>query len=214
VTVEPRTLHTDDAVALEAEWSAPPAPRVAAVLCHPHPAYGGTMRSIVISALFDALPARGAACLRFNFRGVERSGGVSSAGRDEPRDVLAAVAAAARDAPDVPLVLAGWSFGADMALRVADPRVAAWTAIAPPLRFGDAAGFAAVAHDRRPKLFVLAARDEFRAPAEVTSEVAGWEASRVEVVAGASHFFVGRTSRVVAAVDGFLRQLEESEPSR
>ena len=74
---EPVALHTRRRSRLEAEFAPRPAPRAAAavVLCHPHPQYGGTMRSIVISALFDALPATGYACLRFNFRGVEGSGG-------------------------------------------------------------------------------------------------------------------------------------------
>src|SRR5438552_3863528 len=66
----PLTLATRDGVALEAEQATPEgASRASVVLCHPHPQYGGTMRSIVISALFDALPAAGFTCLRFNFRG-------------------------------------------------------------------------------------------------------------------------------------------------
>ena len=70
---EARSIHTSDGVALEAEFAAPTdAPtRAAMVLCHPHPQYGGTMRSIVISALFEALPRAGVACLRFNFRGTD-----------------------------------------------------------------------------------------------------------------------------------------------
>ena len=56
------------------------------VLCHPHPQYGGTMRSIVIGALFDALPPRGVACLRFNFRGVEGSEGAHDFGNLERVD--------------------------------------------------------------------------------------------------------------------------------
>ena len=54
-------LHTADGNTLEAEWVAPSAPLATVVLCHPHPQYGGTMRSIVISALFDTLPQFGIA---------------------------------------------------------------------------------------------------------------------------------------------------------
>src|SRR5687767_6561224 len=73
---EPTTITTDDGLTLEAELApADRTPRAGMVLCHPHPQYGGSMRSLVISALFDALPAAGVTCLRFNFRGVENSEG-------------------------------------------------------------------------------------------------------------------------------------------
>ena len=193
-------LHTTDGLALQAEWSAPTSPRAVVVLCHPHPQYGGSMRSIVISALFDALPRAGVACLRFNFRGVEDSEGAYGEGVTEPLDVAAAVEAAAVALPEVPLTLAGWSFGADMALVVDDARVARWIAIAPPLRFRASADYETVAADARPKLLILAAHDEFRAPEEVEHDTAHWTNTRVEIVAGASHFFVGRTDRVVELV--------------
>jgi len=101
--VRPLTLHTSDGVTLEAELAAAeptgPNPRAKVVLCHPHPQYGGTMRSIVISALFDALPGLGYPCLRFNFRGVEGSGGSHAEGRDEPLDIFAAIDTIASDLP-------------------------------------------------------------------------------------------------------------------
>src|SRR5262245_44673228 len=88
-------VRTSDGLALEAEWSDTVAPSATAVLCHPHPKYGGTMQSIVISALFGALPTYDIACLRFNFRGVERSEGAHDEGRAETLDVAAALDAAA-----------------------------------------------------------------------------------------------------------------------
>ncbi len=205
---EPRVCTTSDGLTLEAEYA--PArgdhPRAAAVLCHPHPQFGGSMRSIVTGALFDALPDRGVACLRFNFRGVEGSEGAHSGGVDEPRDVVAALDVLAAEVhPSVPIALAGWSFGGDMALSVDDSRLAGWVAIAPPLRFTGAID--AVAHDRRPKLLVLAQHDEFRSPSEIEAEAQRWTNTSVEVVAGASHFFVGRTDRVVAATATFLDAL-------
>ncbi len=203
-------LRTADGLTIEAEWADPvngAPPEVVVVLAHPHPQYGGTMRSIVISALFDALPKLGYACLRFNFRGVENSEGVYAEGRDEPNDVRAAIASATSKAPAVPCALVGWSFGADMSLTVDDAALAGWVGIAPPLRFRAAADYARVGQDERPKLLVLAAHDEFRAPAEIEADVAGWENTRVEIVPGASHFFVGRTERVVDAVAGFCAAL-------
>ncbi len=205
MTVESRVCNTADGHDLEAEFapSTQMPPRAGVVLCHPHPQYGGTMRSIVISALFEALPEHQIACLRFNFRGVEGSTGAYSEGADEPLDVLSALDVLAGELhPAVPLVLAGWSFGADMALSVADGRVHSWVAIAPPLRFSRA--FDAVANDERRKLLVLAEHDEFRAPAEIADVTASWTNTERVVVAGASHFFVGRTDRVVDATTAFL----------
>lgn len=206
--VEPRTCLTADGCVLEAELSvaAGDAPRAGVVLCHPHPEYGGTMRSLVTSELFSALPAHGFTCLRFNFRGVERSTGEHGGGVTEPADVVAALETLTAELPDrTPAALVGWSFGADMALSVMDPRVAGWVAIAPPLRFR--ASYDEVGRDARPKHIVLAEQDEFRAPGEVQAEIAAWVNTTAEVVAGASHFFVGRTDRVVAATERFLGAL-------
>ena len=197
-------LHTADGLSLEAEWSSPAGARAVVVLCHPHPQYGGTMRSIVISALFETMPERGIACLRFNFRGVEGSEGSYAEGRDEPLDVAAALDAAIEAAVDVPLALIGWSFGADIALGIEDRRIAGWVAIAPPLRFRPEHAYDAVGRDPRPKLLVLAANDEFRAPAEILAATSAWASTRSETIAGASHFFVGRTERVVTLVGDFV----------
>jgi hypothetical protein len=204
---ERRTLHVDDAVELEAEVAvATGAPRAGAVLCHPHPQFGGTMRSIVISALFEALPERGVTCLRFNFRGVEGSTGFFDEGRGEGADAGAALDTLATEVDAaLPLVVAGWSFGADVTLSLVDDRVRAWLAIAPPLHFtGDRAP---VADDPRPKRLVLAEHDEVRAPEEVERAVADWQATTLEIVPGASHFFVGRTDHVIAAADRLIGEV-------
>lgn len=206
--IEARSILTSDAIALEAELATPGATtaeaplRAAMVLCHPHPQYGGTMRSIVISALFEALPPVGVACLRFNFRGVEASEGTHDEGRAEQLDVRAAVDVLGVEFPELPLLLTGWSFGADMALATIDDRIAGWFAIAPPLRF--APDFSPVAHDPRPKLLALAEHDEFREPESVLEEVAPWTATHSEIVPGASHFFLGRTDRLVELALGYV----------
>jgi len=189
-------LHTGDGLRLEAEIAtSDEAPPVAAlVLCHPHPQYGGTMRSLVISVLFAELPAAGYACLRFNFRGVEGSDGSYDNGRGEQADAVAAVHAMAERSPGLPIALVGWSFGGDVALAVTDPLLAGWIAIAPPLRILPAYP---AATDPRPKHLVLAEHDEVRDPVDVQGEVASWTATSVAVVPGASHFFVGRTERVL-----------------
>jgi len=206
-----RSLTTFDGETLEAELApALGTERAAMVLCHPHPQYGGTMRSIVISALFEALPMSGVTCLRFNFRGVEGSTGSHDEGRAERADARAAVGAlVAEVGNELPLILTGWSFGGDVALSVSDPMIDAWLAIAPPLRF--ATDVATVAADPRPKHLALAEHDEFRPPTEVAAAVAGWQATTVDVVGGASHFFVGRTDRLIVIADCFVDQLSTPE---
>ncbi|HEY8215664.1 MAG TPA: alpha/beta family hydrolase [Acidimicrobiia bacterium] len=202
-SAEALELRVEDDVVLEAELAMPEGElRAAVVLCHPHPLYGGSMRSIVISELFRVLPARGVVCLRFNFRGVERSTGAHDEGRGERADARAAIDALVQAVPtETPVVLAGWSFGGDVALSVHDERLGAWLVVAPPLRFAETGP---LADDPRPKHFVLAEHDEYRAPAEVAVAVESWRATTLEVVAGASHFFVGRTDAVVAAADRLI----------
>ena len=204
---EALTLQSDDTTTLEAELARPDGtPRVGVVLCHPHPQYGGTMRSIVISALFEALPKVGAVALRFNFRGVEHSTGSFDEGHGERRDARAAIAALTGDlGPTTPLVLVGWSFGADIALSVHEASVTAWVGIAPPLRY--AADLDSIAADQRSKLLILADHDEFRPAEEVAALAAAWTNTAVEVVGGASHFFVGRTERVAQLTTAFIDDL-------
>jgi alpha/beta superfamily hydrolase len=203
----PSKLTTADGVTLEAELAMPAStPRCGMVLCHPHPQYGGTMRSIVISALFDALPSQEVACLRFNFRGVEGSGGVHDFGNLERVDAETAVGALVDRLPSAtPLILTGWSFGADMAFSVRDQRVNAWLAIAPPLAsVHDLDGLGA---DPRPKLVALAQHDEYRDPAEVAKLAESWANAEVHVVGGASHFFVGRTDRLLQVASDYVNRL-------
>ncbi len=93
------------------------APRAVAVLCHPHPLYDGTMHNKVVHTLARTFTAAGIAALRFNFRGVGDSAGAYDEGDGETEDALAAVAFAHDRTGDVPLWLAGFSFGASVALR-------------------------------------------------------------------------------------------------
>src|SRR5205807_6967937 len=108
VATEPIRLKTADGLVLEGELAVPDEPWAAAVLAHPHPQFGGNMRSIVIGALFAALPSAGVAALRFNFRGVESSGGSFDDGRSERLDVVAAVDLLHPITEGLPLLLAGW----------------------------------------------------------------------------------------------------------
>ncbi len=90
----------------------------AAVICHPHPLYGGTMHNKVVFRLARAARRTGAAVLRFNFRGVGAGEGSYDEGRGEQDDCRAAVAYMRNRYEGIPLVVGGFSFGARIALRV------------------------------------------------------------------------------------------------
>jgi uncharacterized protein len=205
---DPISLATDDGERLEGEVTrADGVARATCVLCHPHPQFGGSMRSLVVSELFRALPVAGVAALRFNFRGVEGSTGAWTKGEGERADVVAAVAAGAALEPSRPLVLAGWSFGADMALTTIDDRISGWFAIAAPLRYTTEDDIGAIARDGRPKLLALGEHDEIRPADEVATVASTWTDTEVVIVPGASHFFVGRTDRLVALALGFVDRI-------
>ena len=203
MVIEPVRLRTSDGLSLEAELSVPEDPHAAVVLAHPHPQHGGNMRSIVPGALFRALPARGVAALRFNFRGVEGSEGAYDDGNGERHDVVAAIDTLHEVTEGLPLVVAGWSFGADTSLAVDDARLSGWLAIAPPLREAKLPAMVA-ASDPRPKLLAIAEHDQFRPPASARQVTAGWVNTELQVVSGADHFFVGRTERLVELAAAYL----------
>ena len=103
-------------------------PSVVAVVCHPHPLFGGTMHNKVVYQAAKTLHRRGMAVLRFNFRGVGLSEGAHDKGRGEADDVRAALDYLAAEFPSRPILLAGFSFGAWVGLRVGceDSRVRIW----------------------------------------------------------------------------------------
>jgi hypothetical protein len=201
VTDDPRPVSpaTADGVTLAGDLAVPPSPRAAAVLCHPHPAYGGDRHNPVVDALFRALPGAGMAALRFDFR---PGSGSAQAGGGERADVVAALDLLATEVPGVPLWLAGYSFGADVALAVDDPRHAGWVAVAPPLRFGGPP--APAGGDRRPVLVLVPEHDRYSPPERARAATAGWPVATVEVVPGADHFLAGSAGRAAAAAVAWL----------
>ena len=198
-------LITSDGLRLEAQVSIPASARAAVVLCHPHPQQGGNMTSLVTSELFRVLPGSGFAVLRFNFRGVGASEGAHDNGIGEALDIVAAIDALSAECPDLPLFVSGWSFGADTSLSVLDARIDAWIACAPPLRVLPLETLTAAAgSDPRPKLLIVPEHDQFRTPDAATEATADWLSTEVVGVAGADHFFVGRTDKVAKLLDGFV----------
>lgn len=192
-------LHTDDGLTLEAETTETTAAVAIAVLAHPHPLQGGDMRSLVTSELFATLPQHAISCIRFNFRGVGNSSGEHGGGIGEALDVAAAVEMFGSTQPDVPLLLVGWSFGADVSLTVTDERIAAWCPIAPPLRVVDPTTMSA-ADDPRTKRLIVPEHDQFNPPERAREAVADWTATELVTIAGGDHFLVGRTQAVAEQV--------------
>jgi len=184
-------LHVDlagPAGRLEALWEEPPSPRAAAVVCHPHPLHGGTMHTHAVHRIARAARAGGASTLRFQFRGVGLSAGSHDGGRGERDDVRAALAWAAARRPGEPLLLAGFSFGARMAVEVGcrEPSVSGLLVAG----LADRASGSAAGACARPLASIQAERDEFQSPAEVEALLRASEhPRRTATVPGASHLF-------------------------
>src|ERR1700752_3613001 len=102
-----------------------------AVVCHPHPLFGGTMDNKVVYTVARAFEQLGAPAIRFNFRGVAASAGTYDEGRGEGDDALAVIAWGRQRFPDTPLWLAGFSFCCAGALRVS-AGAPPWLRQAPP----------------------------------------------------------------------------------
>jgi hypothetical protein len=179
-------------------------PRVAVVIAHPHPLYGGTMHTKAVYQIAKGLCRTRAAVLRFNFRGVGRSEGLHDHGHGEQEDARAALDEMAARFPRLPLLLGGFSFGSAVALRVAacDSRVQAVLALGYPLRRGgDTAPLGEV---RQPRLFVQGEHDEFGPGEELRGLVLTLPPPcEVVIVPGADHYFTGQLEPLHAAIAGW-----------
>jgi alpha/beta superfamily hydrolase len=189
---------------LEGYASVPAGATHAVVVCHPHPEYGGTMDDGIVTAVARSLGAAGIATLRFNFRGVGRSEGRHSGGGAEIDDVRAALDCLAERAPGARLALAGYSFGAAVAVRAAgvDRRAERVAAIALPAAMLDAEF---LAECRTPLLLVHGDRDQFAPVAQLEAILARCPApTEVERIPGADHFLYPATDRIGARIVRFV----------
>jgi alpha/beta superfamily hydrolase len=190
---------------LEAILWTPPAgaarPPLAAVVCHPHPLFGGTMHNKVVYQTAKSLDALGIPVLRFNFRGAGLSAGVHDRGRGEQGEVRAALDFLASEFPGVPLLLAGFSFGSWVGMRVGceDPRVSHLIGLGIPVNSTD---FSFLRQCNKPKLFVHGSNDEHGAIQKVRALIPTLPGgNRLVVVEGADHFFSGKLDELGRAIN-------------
>jgi alpha/beta superfamily hydrolase len=180
------------------------APRAVAVFGHPHPLHGGTMHTKALYQAAKAMPRIGVAALRFNFRGVGRSGGVFDAGPGEREDFLAAVSFVSERFPDIPVWAAGMSFGSWIAMTAgaADPRVSLLLGIAPPV---DRYEFDALRTCTLPKFIIHGESDELISIKEIRKFYSQLpEPKELVTIEDANHLFEGKTSLVGEAVEDLL----------
>ncbi len=178
----------------------PSDPVGAAVVCHAHPLYGGTMHTKAVYRAAQALADSGLRGLRFNFRGVGASTGSHEDGIGEREDVRAALDWLSEDAPGLPMVAGGFSFGSMVALgeAVSDDRVVALLGMGLPIDMYD---FSYLSGTDKPVLVVQGEDDEFGS-GERAAEVVLALGDHVTLarIAGADHYFTDRFDDLRAVI--------------
>lgn len=184
-------------------------PRLVAVVCHPHPLFAGTMHNKVVYQAAKALHNAGAPVLRFNFRGAGLSEGTHDKGRGEQDDVRAALGYLAGQFPGKPILLAGFSFGAWVGLRVGceDGRVTRLIGLGLPVNGSDLMYLRACV---KPKLIIQGGNDQYGSRANLEPLFDAMpEPKRLVIVEGADHFFAGKLDQVADAINRWLPQHDQ-----
>jgi alpha/beta superfamily hydrolase len=198
------------AVDLEGDLFVPSNCTRAAVVCHPHPQYGGDMNNAVVCAIAGVLRQAGYATLRFNFRGVGASTGVYGGGVGEIEDARNAVRYLRERSGGAAITLAGYSFGALVGLQagMSMEEVDRLIAVAPPLAFAD---LTFLSQCEKGKLFIVGDCDQFCSLTELREalvRIAG--PNTLRIVPGADHFFAGHERGVADAVRPFLQYTRQA----
>jgi alpha/beta superfamily hydrolase len=213
-------FRTSDGVLLEGELREPDGtPTGTAVLCHAHPSFGGSKDHPVLWAIRNHLAARrGLHVLTFNFRGTMGSEGIHGGGVPELADVEAAISRARAEA-DGPTVLAGWSFGANVALRqaVRDDRVAALALVALPIGPGAVSDLPPPppAEDLRrlaaPVLLVAGSLDRLTSVNELQVLANRIPRARLLLLPGTGHYFERREGELAEVIGDFVGPVLRNE---
>ncbi len=181
----------------------------AALVCHPHPLGGGTMHNKVVFHVMKALNSFGFPVLRFNFRGTGLSAGRHDEGRGEIADVEAALAWLQREF-ELPIIFAGFSFGAATGLRAACPHpdVRALISLGTPVEAdGRIYSYSFLRHCAKPKLFVSGDRDQYGPHAALEAVVAQAAPPKQLIFVPGDHFFQGHLSELRIVVESWLQNL-------
>jgi alpha/beta superfamily hydrolase len=183
-------------------------PARVAVVCHPHPLLGGTLHNKVVFQTAKTLHSRGYPVLRFNFRGAGQSAGTHDKGRGEADDVRIAIDYLAQEFPATAIIVAGFSFGAWVGLKVGcqDARVQEVIGLGIPVNDSDLNYLKACT---KPKLIIQGAKDQFGAKARVESLFDEMpNPKQLMFIPEADHFFTGKLDQVSAAISTWLDEFK------
>ncbi len=176
-----------------------------AVITHPHPQYGGSMHNNVVESLVTAYGTSDVTTLRFNFRGVGRSGGQYDEGKGEQHDVQGAILYLKAMGMKA-IHLAGYSFGAWVNAQAAaglDPALR-MIMVSPPVNFMD---FSFFGETPQLKLIIAGAQDDIAPPEMIKKMIPGWNRDAVlRIIEGADHFYWGKTGEISSLVVDFLKK--------
>ncbi|HTY64399.1 MAG TPA: alpha/beta fold hydrolase [Acidobacteriota bacterium] len=196
-------------VQLEANLREPAgSPRGTAVVCHPHPVYGGTMDNRVVFRAAKAAAEAGFAALRFNFRGAGQSTGLFDQGVGEKEDVAAMIQWLTEKYPGIPMALIGYSFGAWVGLQVAcsSPGIVAMVGLGIPL---DLYSMEFLIENPKPALYIVGTKDEFCSQESLDGFARRLPASSfVHQIDEADHFFSNHADIVQGLIYDFFFQLQ------
>jgi uncharacterized protein len=183
----------------------------AALVCHPHPLFGGTLHNKVVFHAMKALNSFGFPVLRFNFRGAGLSAGEHAHGVGEVEDVRAALNWLENEFT-LPIVFAGFSFGAAVGLRAAysEDRVRALIALGLPAAAVEnrVYDFEFLRSSTKPKLFVSGSRDQFGPAGKLEALVATFaDPKKLVRIEAADHFFEGRLREMREAIETWVKEV-------
>lgn len=181
----------------------------AALVCHPHPLFGGTVHNKVVYHAMKTLSSFGFPVLRFNFRGVGLSEGVHDHGRGEVDDVRAALDWLDQEF-HLPMIFCGFSFGAATGLRAAcsDERVQGLISLGTPVDVeGRAYTYQFLQSCIKPKLFVSGSRDQYSSEKNLRAMFAMLaEPKELVLVEGGDHFFEGHLAEMQSAIHDWVEK--------
>lgn len=189
VGVETIYLETIDGINVEADLVRTDADLVRAVVIigHPHPLYGGDRFNHVVRAMQDVALGLDCHSIAVDFRGVNNSGGFHDDGDSERLDLAAACELSDLIAPEVPIIMTGYSFGSVVGLNVSNPWIAGWIAIAPPAQMMKS--LPSAANNPRRKIIIAAEHDQFTSPDEMATAISTWDNSQIILAPGVDHSF-------------------------